>query len=418
MAAASRQEAEPSESHVHMKRRQRKLVVRKDDGVAQFEQYLKDPYLDQYVLKLPNDIRESGSIGRSASLTQLILTWSKRSENPSTETYLEPDDVSKYEKFVSRLHGFAATYFSHRVTGQSSDKDIRDDLLTQASPRIKAMSSKQLEKTSRGRNIEFVFVKGARNEFHNVFYTQTPQYLNLLDRQYHGQLIVSAKEMDSFLTACLEHLQVQWRTSRVETLKNYFYQPEEGDFGVLLYETFRNTAEHAYLKRDGTMPDKNLRCFMISVQQVSRNQFNESNILSIKRPEARKYFDEVSQLSSAYERKNIQLLEMSIFDSGPGFAATIATPTDATDDDIALVARCFRKHQTAKLGSGSGTGLFRVLESVKELGGFIRFRTSTTESFFASSECFDPEMDPRFYISGELAHVEGTVLTVGIPLVF
>ena len=60
------------------------------------------------------------------------------------------------------------------------------------------------------------------------------------------------------------------------------------------------------------------------------------------------------------------------------------------DNDVDLVARCFEKHQSAKLGNASGLGLNRVLRIIEDLNGFVRFRTSTAEAFFASGDKFDP----------------------------
>jgi hypothetical protein len=78
------------------------------------------------------------------------------------------------------------------------------------------------------------------------------------------------------------------------------------------------------------------------------------------------------------------------------------------------VAKCFRKHQSAKGSLQFGRGLGNVIELVNELEGFLRVRTSSAEAFYTAG--MKPDMDPEDFVAGNLPKVEGTVVTIGIPI--
>ena len=398
-----------------MTRRKTYLSIRKQDQILDFERYLGYKDLNERPFRLPNSIGEAGSIGRSASLAQLILTWQRQSIEPITQTYLTFDNHAAYERFVSNLHGLAATYFSNHVLATGSEHDIKTELLHAAAPRIRAMAYGNLVQTSRGKKIEFIFIHGATNEFHNTFYHRKPVGTELDDRQRHGQLIASPSQFNSFLRSCLGAFGSIPKNKRWKNLEYYLSIPEI-PFGTIIHEIFRNTAEHAYLFDHNGTPHKDLRCLMVTLHQVSRDHLRDVRLLSVSRPEANRYFQALSRASGDYVRKYVDLLEISILDSGPGFAATMSAR--AAGDDRQLVANCFRKHQSVKLGPASGIGLYRVLSAVHQLSGFIRVRTSTTEAFYASTSDYRSDLDPLSYTNGGLSRVSGTLITIGIPLVY
>ena len=362
-----------------MGNQQTQIEIEMNDGIAQYEEYLKT--LDashENSLTLKSDIREAGTLGRSAALTQYILTWARSNKVPRIKIYPKLDDHDNYTKFAARLHGLAAAYLSDQVYPNNSKQDIRYEILAAASSRIDAMRKFDLGHTSQGPRIEFVFVQGAKQEFHRSFYQRTPRIADLHDRQKHGRLVASHSKMNKLLITCLRHLHI---LDRQGPLSKHVDSTNQS-FGKLLHETFRNTAEHAYLDPNGFFYDKQIRSVIITPHLVERNQFTCSNVLSVEREEANVYFDKISNLKGAYQRMHIRFLELSVFDSGPGFASTIPNKKHPSDNDVDLVARCFEKHQSAKLGNASGLGLNRVLRIIEDLNGFVRFRTSTAEAFF------------------------------------
>ena len=395
------------------------LAIRRDDGLADYERHLQQPDLGRRVLVLPKNIRGGGPLGLSVGLAQLVLTWAQGSEAPRTRTYIDKGNDIAYGEFVSPLFGFAAAYFSDFVTPRRHNDNIRADLMRSSAGRIHAMSKGDLEHTAKGSKVEFILVHRARSEFHSLLYKQTPTPADLMDREVHGRLVVEPSGMNHLLWRCIGHLNFP-KTSKQLAYLTRLLNHNNNPLGQVLYESFKNTAEHAYLDIKGRRSARGMRSVTIAAQKVDRDQFKSSAVISSDQPAASDYFERLRrQYRAPRRRKHIEMLEISILDSGPGLAKTIlrTCPHREPLDDIQLVARCFRKHKTAKPGPSSGIGLNRILELIHELNGFMRLRTSTTESFFAGGPDYNPTMPPIDFIQGDLASVQGTSLMIGLPIV-
>ena len=391
-------------------KRSRTVVVRISDGVSQFEQQMPDVQQDEITMRIPASIRDAGSLGRSVSFAQLIATWAKSSSKLSIRTKISADRPERHERFVSRLHGLAGAYFADYIIADDGKTDIRRALLKAASPRILAMGRRRFEEAARGQLAEFVFVHNARHQFHSVAYRRRPDIADLKDPQLHGELIVSPHEMNALLINVVEKLNLAWQDGlRIKTLLNDRGIP----LGHLLHETFRNTAEHAYLDLEGRIPSKGLRCILIALRAAHSNDLQPRTLVSANHPELESYFGRLRDRSSRSARGHVFILELSVLDTGPGFADTMPQ-LDA--DDSTRVARCFVDHASSKAGPNSGLGLGRVLTLLSQLDGFVRFRTATTEAFFSPLTAQPADSRPTPHVTGGLPKVVGTALTIGIPL--
>ena len=360
-------------------------------------------------LSLPQSLDYGGGLGRTISLAQLIATWAQFSSEKFVYTSLPDDDPDKHEKFVSRVYGFAAAYFSNSTFGAKSDRNIRRALLNAARPRIIAMSERRYRDVARGSLVELLFVRGAHNEFHSAVYERRPSVADLRESQIHGQLVVSYKEMHSLFHKIVGELNILHHDRiRLEALLN----DQDRRAGHLLHETFRNTAEHAYLSMEGKIPTKGLRCIIVTIHQAEPAEIRAGTLLSADHPTASQYFEEFEQRAGQEGRKRAFVLEISLLDSGPGFAATIGKE----GDDVSRVTWCFDKYISAKGGQSSGLGLNRVLKAVQDLEGFARIRTATTEAFFSSLMKSEDCGQLRPQVCGGLPPAVGTAITIGIPL--
>lgn len=398
------------------------LLIRKRDSLRTFEDYLELQDLHRLNLIIPNDLAEGGSIGRSIALSQLILTWSRKSQCSHINTFLTDTDRSGLEDFVGRCHGLAAAYFSKSIYPHNKNRNIRTDLLTAAKSRITAMQTSTLHQTSRGRQIEFVFIQGAKREFHNTFYRRTPRHPGeIFERETHGSLIRSPLELNHFLKRCQEYLNIAPDSRRIAQTHSIDQAGFETPYPIatLIHEAFRNTAEHAYLRPDGMSYSKNFRCFLIAVRTVGRESFKTSTISSHNaQSAAQTYFEQSADRYGRIPRETIDFLEISLLDSGPGFSQTIEGQGYSQSSDVESVAACFERHVSSKVSRAGGLGLSRILTAVSDLRGFLRVRTSGSEAFYAKVYGITPDSDPSDFVHGNLPHVEGTVITVGIPVVF
>lgn len=395
----------------------RSLRVRPNDGIREYEQHMEAARRDNVQLQLTQSIiSHAGALGRSISFAQLIATWAdactEREQQRRIRTTLPAKDADKAQDFVSRLHGLTATYYADRITAKDGRTDLKQELLKAAKPRIEAMSNQDFSKTARGgRLTEFVFVHRARHQFHSVAYRRRPATAEIMDPQCHGELIVSPREMNALVGSVLEAQKlVRMDLKRIEPLFN----ERELPLGALLHETFRNTAEHAYLDLRGAIPSKGLRCILITVQQAEPDELYPESLVSVEHPNLADYFARLRDRAGRVDRKKVHVLEISVLDTGPGFSETIAHQVDATNDSE-RVEVCFRDTVTSKPGPNSGLGLGRVLRHIKNLDGFVRVRTSTTEAFFpAHSQSSDEQLIP--HVAGDLPKAVGTALTIAIPL--
>jgi hypothetical protein len=390
------------------------IQIKRSDGIAEFEALLRKPSTFQNELLIPNDIESGGGIGTAVAFTQFLLTWTRKSKTRRIKTYLPEGAPDKFAQFTERVHGLAAAYFSRELLSAKTGnrrRDLKDEVFRSARPRVEAMSRGDLANTGRGREVEFVLIEGARNQFHGALYSREPSPTELMDRERHGALIRSNRELNAMLERCCDHINVT---------KHFEKEIKRTDsvFGALLSELFKNTAEHGYRQVDGGVLDKNLRCVRIAATLIARKKLVEKTVSSQDAQEvARRYFAGIAADPSEQSPFEVRILELSIFDSGPGFVATIKSRSDAaTEEPIAAVARCFQKHQSAKAAPRAGEGLARVLGVVHSLNGFIRVRTANVEAFYAAN-LGDPDgLDTATFVHGGLPFVEGSVVTICIPV--
>ncbi len=392
------------------------LQIKRSDGLAEFETYLGNSATFQKCLLVPNDLDEGGGLGISVAYCQLLLTWARKSKSQVIKTYLDATDDEAIKRFTKRVHGLSVAYFSEQLLPRSAkdqSDDIRMSVLRAAKPRLEAMSRGDLQESGRGPEVEFIFIQDARHQFHGSLYSKVPTPIELMDRLKHGELIRSNRELNRLLELCFEHLHVAREIHQVVSSNDFL-------FGALLSELFRNTAEHGFLDIHGGRLKQNLRCIRVATTIIARDKLAQKSVSSpIARQAANRYFSAIAERRSEYSRAKVRVLELSVFDSGQGFAATIEG-RDVPDTEQAreAVARCFRKHQSAKTVPLAGEGLFKIMGLLRTLGGFIRVRTSTVEAFYGAAPDDPTEIDPDSFVYGGLASVEGTVVTICIPIAY
>lgn len=85
------------------------------------------------------------------------------------------------------------------------------------------------------------------------------------------------------------------------------------------------------------------------------------------------------RLVPAPDRHFLGLLELSVFDTGPGFAATYLKDRFAgasVQEQFEAVLGCFSTGRSSTGDESRGYGLWKVLRDLRELKGFIRVRTN------------------------------------------
>ncbi|WP_339788518.1 hypothetical protein [uncultured Imperialibacter sp.] len=129
-------------------------------------------------------------------------------------------------------------------------------------------------------------------------------------------------------------------------------------------------------------------------------------------------------------KRQIGLFEISVIDSGPGLASHISKNHDIYSLDIATelraVQECFKKNMTSDTSSINfmkGRGLARVIGIVKNKG-FIKVRTgrlSLFRDFYKKGldlEEINSQTVNFSYLEGDLAKLEGTLISVFYPFTY
>lgn len=390
------------------------IWIRQKDGVAEYEHHLRGIQQDESILRLPSTISAAGALGRSISFAQFIATWASHSIDGCAWTTLPANDIDRHIEYVSRFHGLATAYYAKQILSSDKTANLRQPLLEAAAPRIINMSKRNYSLTAKGPLVELIFVNRAQAQFHLAMYIRKPEIDELMDPQLHGKLVVSTREMNALFASMLSDLAIRPRdATRIAPL----FQYSNGPIGHLLHETFRNTAEHAYLDENGKIPKQGLRCVLIAIRRMESKNLQAGALISAQHEELEEYFQFLRSRENSKYRKHVFILEISVLDTGPGLAKTLRTlPGNNDADDVTLVTRCFKDHVSSKPGENSGLGLGRVLENVRNLDGFLRIRTSTTEAFFSSYTPVRKQNDNMPSVCGNLSEVVGTALTIGIPL--
>lgn len=122
---------------------------------------------------------------------------------------------------------------------------------------------------------------------------------------------------------------------------------------------------------------------------------------------------------------HVQLIELSVFDSGPGMGASLtgkALSALAPEDELSAVRHCFAKNVSRKNASSSGLGLPNLTKALSEAGGFMRLRTGRCALYAdfrkdpVSRFGEPPELRHWFDGGGEVSPVVGTLFTLIFPL--
>jgi hypothetical protein len=341
------------------------------------------------------------ALGGEAALAQLIITWALAARRPALNLPTGSFTPQQIDEFVSQLHGLTASLVCESAVDQSGEQ--HQELL-----RANALLKLHELDGSTPRN--------ALHRLHDLTILcadhlgrNTPRllYYSGVDR---APSVRNEKEFRLLVHWILRSITPESRQRRNSSI---------GDaVGSMLHEVFENTEEHATKDLEGNLLRKSLRGFFARHHWLSEH---ESDTLTEGYPALRQF---CRAIPSSGTRK--QLLEISVFDSGPGFAQRL-TKTKlselSTKQEFGAVRDCFRGRVTTKTHSGHGIGLKYVLRLLRQRQGFLRLRTGRLSLFADLSKDglteADSAPDLRDASGGEVARravVQGTLMSLLIPL--
>ena len=349
-------------------------------------------------IKMPTRVRGS-TLGGEAALTQLVITWAQATANPVLATYARDEADTQINDLARRLHGLAAALCVSRATGVSGE--VTEPLRAAALERLKKVQGPRPAEATRGPSVEIVCAD------HLALGTPLSLYRTGLDGR------ASIRGRTEYRMLAQELLD----NTAPGTYRDHLGHEIGQAIGSLLYEIFRNTDDHAVTDISGNVLERSIRA--VKVRHVSP----DTNSLA-------RMADEFSALAAFCRRQQphpgasqVHLLEISVLDSGPGYAQRLTgrhLNTMTPEEEKDAVLRCFSSG-SSKRKKGYGEGLPHVIRLLREKGGFLRLRTGRL-SLFSDLGAQDAGGDDaltleEWSLPGEacLPQVSGVLLTIFVP---
>lgn len=349
---------------------------------------------------LPTDIPER--IGVDVSLLQLLVTWSQRQATPSLRIRgaLQRDADTTLSRVCDSVVGLSAVTLSKNISSWDGH-DIRSQAHAKASHQIDEMVEEHV-KFQRGPSFAVLCFDGTSKPFpRNLYYA-------------NGE-VLSRRDLKALFTKRLKLAEGNnARRDRIEEVATRL--------GTILFETFRNTHQWARTTVDGVPIRRSVRGLLI--RRYRQTPSSPGPGLEARHeqdaPMAKFIASHIDQAESG------GVLELSVFDGGPGLVRRSRTVNDlhslSLDAERAACLACFDKHNTSADMPHRGIGLYASLRELDRLGGFLRLRTGRMSLYRDfHSEHFQegvptslsdwPNQDGQ-----PNADVAGTVLTFILPI--
>lgn len=352
-------------------------------------------------LKLPTNIRYLVG-GAEAALTQLIVTWAQHGAPRQLETFIASRTDKQIEDFVRRLSGLVAALCADQVTGLKPDILVTEQVKSAALARLDHLQGPQPKQAYRGPSAEIVCADHLGRDSPYLLYQQDPA----------GGSTLRPRENFRALAGWLLR----------KTIPQQYHpmlDPRAAEaIGGMLYEIFKNTADHALVDARGDILDISIRA--LKTTHLGVTPADLLRMVEEFEPLAR-YCETLRPAQGAMQ---VHLFELSVLDSGPGFAATwTGRPLEhlSEDEEELAVRECFGRG-SAKGQDRFGEGLPHVIRVLRRQRGFLRLRTGRL-SFFADFTGTGGPVEGSQILqrwhnadSAPLATVAGSLLTIIVPL--
>lgn len=229
--------------------------------------------------------------------------------------------------------------------------------------------------------------------------------------------------LDNSLYHIIKKLSINYQ----ERMKRHFRDSFDS-MSKIVWELLKNTDEHA--KKDFLGESKlqpNTRGLFMRIHRSSKNGFVEGT----DHEGLKKYY----RASFYQEDADCFMLEISVFDSGPGmvkrFLSSLYSENITISEEINAVKKCLIKGQTSVLGAegnNKGYGLDEVLRLLNEKRGFLKIRTGRCSVYrdliyspYRATQITE-QIELSDWISGsndqysKMESTEGTLITLVYPL--
>lgn len=351
------------------------------------------------VLQLPTSMRHLAA-GGEVSVAQLIVTWAQKT-SAALRTYTEGATEDQIEDLVRRLYGLVGALCADTVIDVRNN-DITEAVQDAALARLAVLQGKSPKHGFRGPTTEVICADHLG---------QGSPYLLYERLASGGQALRSRRDFGS-LGAWM--IRATFPEQYIEAVDSELHEA----FGSLLFELLSNTEHHGMIGINGDLLKKSIR--LIKTNHWSLSPASLGEIASEFHPLSRY----VTSLTPPAGAAHAHLFELSVMDSGPGFACSwTGQPLESMTlaEEERAVRQCF-SDGTSKTHDRFGQGLLHVTRVLRAERGFLRLRTGRLSMYVDYSDAAadsDSVTELRNWLpeNGEaLAPVAGSLLTVMLPM--
>mgnify|MGYP000014473866 CR=1 FL=1 len=371
------------------------ITVPKDVNFKDIENLVKSVHeKPNATLRLPNSLNTSGVFGIEALVLQLFATWLRAEGEHILHTYVqEPENNDSFSDLCNTLYGICALSLSEKIISANKSEINRRFSLLPAVEKIENVRKELFKHAFKGFYLAIPSIKapGNNNELLSPLYNRG----DVVGRSKFFK--ITKKSLDAVIA-------------------NKEYElPDQviSNISEILRELFTNTHKHARKDVKGNIIEKNFRSLSFMTATLDRTRLEKISESG------------GGQLSLfigewlAGNKKNISMLDITVVDSGPGYARHW-TGLDKDklnfDKEQEAIVECFKKYKSTDTYESSGSGLSNVLRDLKNLRGWFRLRTGTAQ---IEKSFFDKKGSTKIEISDikdKKVFVEGVVFNIIIPL--
>lgn len=367
-----------------------------EEALAELEKAPKG--LDHLVV--PTKFRY-GSFGAEVSWVQFILSWARRNKNCKLSTFAEESEDLQIEKFTEQMMGLVASLCSSDIRSHRNKTILTDYYKGLAIERLDKLQELRPNAYTKGQKIEVIANDDRGRDAPASLYSK-----KVNGRRELGSRPYFIRAASSLIKAILP------------TEKSITNDPStDKAVGNLLYETFRNTHEHAKYDIAGNSLRHSFRIMQASYTAGLPDHLKEAT----KGVDPLQRY--VSGFQSAEQKTQLTFLTLSILDSGPGFAQTYTlSPLKklAFRNELEVTKNCFTS-ATRRHRPEYGLGLQLVREYLRQQRGFLRLRTGRVSLYYDGNldkNLNDPIPLKLWTTTGahQVAPVEGSLVSMHIPV--
>lgn len=352
-------------------------------------------------LILPTNMRHLAA-GAEASLVQLIVTWAQTVSPSRVQTFATPGDDDQIDDLIRRFFGMAAILCADEIAALDGNISITDAAKAACLQRLGVLQSSKPRSAYRGPSIEIVCADHIARGTPYLLYLPSETGARTLRSRSNFRLLGGWLLKQTIPREYADSL-----------------NPDAGDaIGEMLYEVFKNTEVHGLTNALGDELDVSIRA--LKAAHLSPEAGELQRIVSEFAPLGAY----CQSLTPPKGSAQVHLFELSVIDSGPGFASSWTKRSLSElsiEDEETAVRECFLKGSASGL-ERFGEGLPHVIRLLRQEQGFLRLRTGRLSLFADYSKNTTKESVATYlerWLPDDglpLAAVAGSVLTIMIPM--